>query len=59
MTALAWDDKPSHLSRRERTVDSLRRGGLAARSTGKTWLGRGPRQACSGCGDVIPVEELE
>ena len=59
MTALAWDDKPSQVSRRERTVDILRRGGLAAPSTGKTWVGRGSGQACSGCGDMIPAEESE
>jgi hypothetical protein len=59
MTALAWDDKPSQMSRWERTLRDAPRGGFPLSSNGKTWAGRGSGQSCSGCQDSIPTEELE
>jgi hypothetical protein len=59
MTALAWEKNPSHLSRRARTVDRIRRGDLPAPFKAKLYIGPGTRVVCAGCDELILPAERE
>ena len=46
-------------ARIERTVDKMRRGGLPAPFTGRTWVHFGTSRPCSGCCEPVISSERE
>ena len=44
-------------ARTERTLDKLRRGGLPASLSGKTWGGAGTSKNCDGCGEPVRADD--